>query len=55
MKNFKWDYKLARGLYQYKPPRDTEYRRQKNKLLTQVYAINKKPLRNDAQQFNGMM
>jgi len=55
MKNFKWDYKLARGLYQYKPPRDKEYRRQKNKLLNQVYAINRKSLRNDAQQFNGMM
>ena len=55
MKNFKWDYKLARGLYQYKPPRDREYRNQKNKLLSQVYAINRKSLRNDAQQFNGMM
>ncbi len=55
MKNFKWDYKLARGLYQYKPPRDKEYRLQKNKLLTQVYHINRKSLRNDAQQFNGMM
>ncbi len=55
IKNFKWDYKLARGLYQYKPPRDKEYRRQKNKLLNQVYAINRKSLRNDAQQFNGMM
>lgn len=55
IQQFKWDFKLARGLYQYLPPRDKEYRRQKNKLLKQVYYINRKPLRNDAQQFNGMM
>ena len=55
MKHFKWDYKLARGLYQYLPPRDKAYRQQKNKLLEQVYKINCKMLRNGAKQFNGMM
>jgi len=55
LKHFKWDYKLARGLYQYLPPRDREYRQQKNQLLKLVYQINSKPLRNDAHQFNGMM
>ncbi|PWQ93897.1 B12-binding domain-containing radical SAM protein [Leucothrix arctica] len=55
MKNFKWDYKLARGLYQYYPPRDAEYRKQKNLLLGLVYDINRKTLRDDAKEFNGMM
>lgn len=55
MKHFKWDYKLARGLYQYLPPRDKQYRANKNQLLEQVYKINCKTLRNDAQEFNGMM
>jgi radical SAM superfamily enzyme YgiQ (UPF0313 family) len=55
MKNFTWDYKLARGLYQYYPPRDTEYRKQKNLLLRLVYDINRKTLRDDAKEFNGMM
>jgi hypothetical protein len=55
MKHFSWDYKLARGLYQYMPPRDKEYRQQKNRLLKQVYQINCKALRDDASEFNGMM
>jgi radical SAM superfamily enzyme YgiQ (UPF0313 family) len=55
IKHFSWDYKLARGLYQYMPPRDKEYRQQKNRLLKQVYQINCKALRDDASEFNGMM
>ena len=55
LKHFRWDYKLARGLYQYRPPRDKEYRQQKNRLLKQVYQINCKALRDDASEFNGMM
>jgi hypothetical protein len=55
LKHFKWDYKLARGLYRYQPSREKAYRKEKRKLLDIVYAINKKPLSDDAQQFNGMM
>jgi radical SAM superfamily enzyme YgiQ (UPF0313 family) len=55
LKQFKWDYKLARGLYRYHPNREKAYRKEKRKLLKIVYAINKKPLSDDAQQFNGMM
>lgn len=55
LKHFKWDYRLARGLYRYQPSREKAYRKEKRKLLDIVYAINKKPLSDDAQQFNGMM
>jgi radical SAM superfamily enzyme YgiQ (UPF0313 family) len=55
LKHFKWDYRLARGLYRYHPSREKAYRKEKRKLLDIVYAINKKPLSDDAQQFNGMM
>lgn len=55
MKQFRWNYKLARGLYRYHPNRNKAYRKAKRELLSIVYAINKKPLTDDAQQFNGMM
>jgi radical SAM superfamily enzyme YgiQ (UPF0313 family) len=55
LKQFKWDYRLARGMYRYHPNREKAYRREKRELLGLVYAINRKPLIDDAQQFNGMM
>jgi radical SAM superfamily enzyme YgiQ (UPF0313 family) len=55
LKHFKWDYKRARGLYRYHPSREKAYRKEKRQLLEIVYAINRKSLRDDAQQFNGMM
>ncbi len=55
LQNFKWDYKLARGLYRYQPSQDKAYRKAKRKLLNIVYAINSKVLNNEARQFNGMM
>lgn len=55
LSNFKWDYKLARGIYQYQPNKEKDYRKAKRKLLKLVYMINRKPLNDDAQQFNGMM
>ena len=55
LKNFKWDYKLARGLYQYQPNQEKSYQKAKRELLRIVYQINQKPLNDDAQQFNGMM
>lgn len=51
----KWDYQLARGLYQYNPPRAIEYRKAQNRLLEIVHYINKQPLRDNAKEFNGMM
>jgi len=55
LKQFKWDYKLARGLYRYHPSRKKAYRQAKRELLKIVYEINRKALNDDAKQFNGMM
>jgi len=55
LKKFKWDYKLARGIYTYQPNREKTYRKEKQQLLKIIYEINKKPLSDDAKQFNGMM
>ena len=55
LQNFKWDYLLARGEYRYSPSREKEYRKAKNELLQLVYEINRKPIKDDARQFNGMM
>jgi radical SAM superfamily enzyme YgiQ (UPF0313 family) len=53
--NLKWDYRLARGLYQYKPPRTIAYRKAQRKLLDIVHHINSQALRDSAKEFNGMM
>jgi len=55
LKQFKWDYRLARGLYRYQENREKAYRKAKRELLDIVYAINRKALVDDAKQFNGMM
>ena len=55
LRQFKWDYKLARGEYRYHPSRKKAYRKAKRELLKIVYEINRKPLQDDAKQFNGMM
>jgi radical SAM superfamily enzyme YgiQ (UPF0313 family) len=51
----KWDYRLARGLYQYKPPQAIEYRTAQKQLLSIVHQINSQSLRDNAKEFNGMM
>ena len=51
----KWDYRLARGLYQYKPPRALEYRKAQKALIEIVHHINRQSLRDNAKEFNGMM
>lgn len=53
--NLKWDYRLARGLYRYKPPNTLAYRKAQKQLLDIVYKINSRPLRDNAKEFNGMM
>lgn len=50
-----WDYRYARARYQYPAARDLAYRRAKVNLLKVVHKINRKPLMDSAQQFNGLM
>ncbi|MEN8216560.1 MAG: radical SAM protein [Pseudomonadota bacterium] len=50
-----WDYRYARGNSHYKSVTDRKYRRAKARLLGVVHEINSKRLRDEAQQFNGLM
>jgi anaerobic magnesium-protoporphyrin IX monomethyl ester cyclase len=53
--NPEWDYRYARVRYRYPAARNPAYRRAKVNLLKVVHRINRKPLMDSAQQFNGLM
>lgn len=55
MKNFAWDYRYARASYEYTSATDRRYRQAKRRLLQLIHDINRKPLRDDAVQFDGLM
>lgn len=55
MKNFAWDYRYARASYEYTGATDRRYRQAKRRLLRLIHNINRKPLRDDAVQFDGLM
>lgn len=50
-----WDYQLARAEYRNVNGGDRTYRRLKREILGIIHAINSKPLRDDARQFDGLM
>ncbi|MGB0848006.1 MAG: B12-binding domain-containing radical SAM protein [Thiolinea sp.] len=50
-----WDHKFARAAYEYKPAIDKNYRKTKRDILDLVHQINRKPLRDGAIQFDGLM
>lgn len=50
-----WDYKRARASYRYAPASDPTYRRVKREILQLIHQINRKPLRDEARQFDGLM
>ncbi len=52
---FEWDYKNARSRYRYIPAEKKEYKKAKRQLLNLLYMVNSKPLKDIAQQFNGLM
>lgn len=49
------DDRRARSAYRHSQARDRAYRRAKARALAVVYAINRRPLRNSARQFDGLM
>lgn len=55
IKNFRWDYRFAKGIYNYHVEDKKQYRRAKADLLKIVHLINKKAIMDSAQQFNGLM
>ena len=50
-----WDYRHARGHYQNTETSTPEYRRIQRDILALVHDINRKPMRTDARQFDGLM
>ena len=52
---FKWDGDFTRGFYVPGQTRDRHYRRAVRGLLNAVHAINRRPLRNNLTQFDGLM
>lgn len=52
---FQWDFLLARARFVFRPPQLAQYRRSKARLIKLVHRINRKPLMDEAQQFNGIM
>jgi len=55
IKNFHWDHRFARANYEYTDASARDYRKAKQQLLAMVHKINKKPLRDGAVQFDGLM
>jgi radical SAM superfamily enzyme YgiQ (UPF0313 family) len=55
IKNFHWNYRHARGSYEYQTATDKAYRQAKRELLRIIHAINRKPLKQIAEQFDGLM
>jgi anaerobic magnesium-protoporphyrin IX monomethyl ester cyclase len=53
--NHRWDFQYAKAIFEYPPAREKNYRKAKSNLLKVIHRINKKPLMDNAQQFNGLM
>jgi radical SAM superfamily enzyme YgiQ (UPF0313 family) len=52
---FSWDFRDARAKYRYVPSATRHYRKAKRRLLDLVHEINRQPLRNGAEAFDGLM
>lgn len=55
LSTIQWDHRYARATYKYDPEDRAHYRMIKQKLLNLIHTINKKPLRDQARQFDGLM
>lgn len=53
--NHRWDYLYAKADFEYPIAREKSYRKAKANLLKVIHRINKKPLMDSAQHFNGLM
>ena len=50
-----WDYRFARSRYRYAPAESEPYRKAMRKVLRSVHTVNRKPLRDSAREFDGVM
>lgn len=53
--NLIWDHRYNRAIYDDTSPDSRAYRKAKNRLLRLIHEINRKPLRDNMQQFDGLM
>jgi radical SAM superfamily enzyme YgiQ (UPF0313 family) len=55
LKDLEWEYRYARSRYRYLPAEKEPYRRALRRVLRAVHAINRKPLKPAAREFDGVM
>lgn len=55
VKVLSWDHRYNRAIYQYAPHGDRAYWQVKTKLLSLIHEINHKLLRDNMEQFDGLM
>jgi len=55
LRDLQWEYRFARSRYRYLPAETEPYRRAMRRLLRAVHAVNRKPLRETAREFDGVM
>lgn len=53
--NIEFDWEVGTASYDYAPMVTADYRRAMRRFLGVIYEINRKPLKDDAQQFDGLM
>lgn len=53
--HLQWNNTFARADYKFTPPEKKKYRQAKRELIRLIHEVNKKPLMDSAQQFNGIM
>jgi hypothetical protein len=52
---FSWNFKDGGGMYRHIPSGSRKYRKTKQRLLNIAHSVNKKPLRSEAKEFDGLM
>jgi hypothetical protein len=55
LQGLEWEYRYARSRYRYLPAEKEPYRRAMRRVLRAVHAINRKPLKPAAREFDGVM
>jgi len=55
LRNLEWEYRYARSRYRYMPAETEPYRRAMRRVLRAVHRINRKPLKETAREFDGVM
>ena len=55
MSDLEWEYRFARSSYRYAPAEAEPYRKAMRRVLGAVHRVNRKPLKETALEFDGVM